>query len=709
MLSQPPPQLSIPRFIPPYNQHIISHPKQQSIAQPYYSAARHILAVDGSPIDSPTDEEHLPSPLSTQPPSENYTYAPRNSTASFDPPVSPVQIYHTNQNQAYTTPAPATHHFSSASDATEQASYDINSSAPTATTDSGPMNAFLEKSPSPVDPHRSLSALHSQERFLHSDAHPYPVEDPILSQPDSGSERTSRQHQRDKYSNPNLPNSLLDQRRMSEPVALSGPAIFATSASDPSMASRYQHFDFAYNPPALHHSRSSASLYVSPLQRGASTGSLRDVRHHHFGYLPQQQEWKHDDSRQREHQQPEYFDHRTDTLDDPVSPMQNTFAHNLLGSPTSGLPYSPISDNLYGPSPPGTGTSTSSSVAPMSAGLPCSPSRSISQHLQRSLSTSQLSNDGIDRKTYSFVALPGNTVKKRPRRRYDEIERLYLCSWPDCNKSYGTLNHLNAHVTMQKHGSKRSPNEFKELRKQWRKAKKEQEASAAAMHRDSFSDGYDDHQGFNHRYLGTHHALQHHRHLPSSVTIGTAERYSVAIDEIRYPPQDRDDGLGVYEPALTARQRYGGNVQPASWHGGSNLSARANAVQQPSYNSYNNSPTTSLPTQHAHHSQLPQLDMGGGRLQPHPSTVPDHQSAPMQSLSNSQQDGGRLPQNSTLLTPLPGYPTSSLMPSLHNGGGNVAYTTEGYELYETDIDNGSRPGTGHASLGGHASADEFSH
>ncbi|KIP07441.1 hypothetical protein PHLGIDRAFT_60387, partial [Phlebiopsis gigantea 11061_1 CR5-6] len=78
-------------------------------------------------------------------------------------------------------------------------------------------------------------------------------------------------------------------------------------------------------------------------------------------------------------------------------------------------------------------------------------------------------------KTYSFVALPGNAVKKRPRRRYDEIERLYRCSFPSCTKAYGTLNHLNAHVTMQKHGSKRSPGEFKELRKQWRLQKKEQE------------------------------------------------------------------------------------------------------------------------------------------------------------------------------------------------------------------------------------------
>jgi transcription factor CON7 len=34
---------------------------------------------------------------------------------------------------------------------------------------------------------------------------------------------------------------------------------------------------------------------------------------------------------------------------------------------------------------------------------------------------------GKSSKTYSFVALPGNAVKKRPRRRYDEIERLYRC------------------------------------------------------------------------------------------------------------------------------------------------------------------------------------------------------------------------------------------------------------------------------------------
>ncbi|KAF9158866.1 hypothetical protein DFQ26_007170 [Actinomortierella ambigua] len=82
-------------------------------------------------------------------------------------------------------------------------------------------------------------------------------------------------------------------------------------------------------------------------------------------------------------------------------------------------------------------------------------------------------------KGYPFVSLSGvTTTKKRPRRRFDEIERLYVCNWGDCEKSYGTLNHLNAHVNMQKHGPKRHPSEFKELRKAWRRHKKAEEEAA---------------------------------------------------------------------------------------------------------------------------------------------------------------------------------------------------------------------------------------
>ncbi|CAF9920697.1 MAG: hypothetical protein GOMPHAMPRED_002112 [Gomphillus americanus] len=69
---------------------------------------------------------------------------------------------------------------------------------------------------------------------------------------------------------------------------------------------------------------------------------------------------------------------------------------------------------------------------------------------------------------YSFVPIPGAQQTKRPRRRYEEIERMYKCGHENCEKAYGTLNHLNAHVTMQ---------EFKEIRKEWKQRKKEEEAS----------------------------------------------------------------------------------------------------------------------------------------------------------------------------------------------------------------------------------------
>merc|ERR1711981_532384 len=76
---------------------------------------------------------------------------------------------------------------------------------------------------------------------------------------------------------------------------------------------------------------------------------------------------------------------------------------------------------------------------------------------------------------YSFVPIPGAQQHKRPRRRYEEIERMYKCGWNGCEKAYGTLNHLNAHVTMQSHGPKRTPEEFKEIRKEWKAKKKEEE------------------------------------------------------------------------------------------------------------------------------------------------------------------------------------------------------------------------------------------
>ncbi|KAG0254138.1 hypothetical protein BGZ95_006124 [Linnemannia exigua] len=97
------------------------------------------------------------------------------------------------------------------------------------------------------------------------------------------------------------------------------------------------------------------------------------------------------------------------------------------------------------------------------------PAGSVQHHQQqqRAMNPAGWSQDGTDMssldgsvngsKVYSFVPLSGVNSKKRPRRRFDEIERLYVCNWGECEKAYGTLNHLNAHVHMQKHGPKRLP------------------------------------------------------------------------------------------------------------------------------------------------------------------------------------------------------------------------------------------------------------
>ncbi|KKY31499.1 putative transcriptional regulator [Diaporthe ampelina] len=99
----------------------------------------------------------------------------------------------------------------------------------------------------------------------------------------------------------------------------------------------------------------------------------------------------------------------------------------------------------------------------------------------------------------SFVPIPGAQQHKRPRRRYEEIERMYKCGWNGCEKAYGTLNHLNAHVTMQSHGQKRIPEEFKEIRKEWKARKKAEEAERKAreeeQQRTAQAQGQNDPQG----------------------------------------------------------------------------------------------------------------------------------------------------------------------------------------------------------------------
>jgi hypothetical protein len=394
------PHLNIPKYIS--SSHLVSRTKLGS--PPYFINLdiSNLVSATISPAHSPdTVDDDFSSSHSPPASSANYHYDQRGSTDMYDHPPPP-------------------HSFKSISSP-------VNSSAVMNKSDS--VSHYLSDStPSPVDVHPT------SPHFLH---HPHPV--PGSYRPP---DERFNPHPRDEIFDYSAPddsrNSLLGHRRMSESAIISGANTYVPQSNDVEHPNRLQPFNF--NPPTLNPPRPS---YLPSLHRGTSIGSLRDARHSQYEPSPSthHSRWKDDEP----HHQA--FSHHHDALDPPISPMQPNFTGGL-GSPTSGLQFSSGAENYYGPSPPNTGTSTSS--APV-----ISSSHRTLSHISHDIERSPLDPNS---KTYSFVALPGNAVKKRPRRRYDEIERLYHCSWPDCNKAYGTLNHLNAHVTMQKHGAKRSPN-----------------------------------------------------------------------------------------------------------------------------------------------------------------------------------------------------------------------------------------------------------
>ncbi|KAJ9053504.1 hypothetical protein DSO57_1023544 [Entomophthora muscae] len=63
------------------------------------------------------------------------------------------------------------------------------------------------------------------------------------------------------------------------------------------------------------------------------------------------------------------------------------------------------------------------------------------------------------------IFMPLVERKPRPRRRFEEVKRLYPCTYPNCNKAYGALNHLNSHIVSKSHGKKRQSDEFEEMRR----------------------------------------------------------------------------------------------------------------------------------------------------------------------------------------------------------------------------------------------------
>eukprot|EP00834_Sanchytrium_tribonematis_P006053 NODE_414_length_7911_cov_0.926011.p6 type:complete len:138 gc:universal NODE_414_length_7911_cov_0.926011:4241-3828(-) len=64
----------------------------------------------------------------------------------------------------------------------------------------------------------------------------------------------------------------------------------------------------------------------------------------------------------------------------------------------------------------------------------------------------------------------GNRIKprggtKRIRRRPDEVQRMFYCIFSGCDKSYGTISHLNTHRRLKNHGPPMKMTDFTNVKK----------------------------------------------------------------------------------------------------------------------------------------------------------------------------------------------------------------------------------------------------
>ncbi|KAH9042324.1 hypothetical protein EDB84DRAFT_1559499 [Lactarius hengduanensis] len=358
-----------------------------------------------------------------------------------------------------------------------------------------------------------------------------------------------------------------------------------------------------------------------------------------------------------------------------LPPITSGYHHTSPGSRYPPSFSNPFNDNIGDGRPRSSGFGAADPILPESTQSRLhSPGFSSLVPIARSVASEEEHDssppDPSVSKTYSFVSLPGNAVRKRPRRRYDEIERLYHCSWTGCTKSYGTLNHLNAHIVMQRHGNKRTPAEFKELRKQWRKAKKDETERMARL------DGTED------RYkIGSEHATMQYPPQPY-------ERQHRSYSYSRPPLY----GPGVPGPEMEHQSVVGDT--PARYP----LSTETSSMRpQPIQTQY------SYPVSSAPHSLYPvapatpisptwpeQSTQYEDSTPPHPGPAPGHPHLPAQAVyeyererhsqswtspshatssrpvpsyevspSYAQHRVNTLPPDSTLLTPLPGYQQST--------------------------------------------------
>lgn len=153
---------------------------------------------------------------------------------------------------------------------------------------------------------------------------------------------------------------------------------------------------------------------------------------------------------------------------------------------------------------------------------------------------------------------------------------MYKCGWNGCEKAYGTLNHLNAHVTMQSHGTKRTPEEFKEIRKEWKAKKKEEENSRKAeeerQRQEAARNGQDTTQPQGQPGYGQAHMMQPQMGGPQLPPIG----YQPAAGQTpsQYAQPQQVDGAPQY---ASNGQMYGTQGYPQSPYGQGGLAYQQRA------------------------------------------------------------------------------------------------------------------------------------
>ncbi|KAJ2976785.1 hypothetical protein NQ176_g4741 [Zarea fungicola] len=194
-----------------------------------------------------------------------------------------------------------------------------------------------------------------------------------------------------------------------------------------------------YPPPAR-----SSSAYPDNIQRSYNPASSPST-----GSMAQQNSPSMPQSDGRNHQAHLVNSDSQVPIDPSIAAPSPTYPYGqhspYAPNPEMAHSYSHPNSNMYAQPRPEWGNYGQHTGAPLTPGHPVYGQSPASAPQQR---PSQV---------YSFVPIPGAQQHKRPRRRYEEIERMYKCGWNGCEKAYGTLNHLNAHVTMQSHGQKRTP------------------------------------------------------------------------------------------------------------------------------------------------------------------------------------------------------------------------------------------------------------